>query len=108
MRFLCIAKRFQATAKQTSASVSQAPTKLRRFWKDTSVQELGPDIGYQILLDNRTLKTAGGVPVLIPPKRKALALLTAAEWESQGEYLKSYSLPLVWTFKLDVNRDARC
>ena len=93
MKLVLALKRFQTTK---TATVSQAPTKLKRFWKTAGIQE--QNLGYQILLDNRTLKTSGGISVVIPKERKTLAILTAAEWETQGEFLKSYSLPLVWLY----------
>ena len=93
-----ILKRF--LAQQKSATVSQAPTKLKKFWTSVDVQEFNS--GFQIMLDQRSLKTQAGNTVLIPENRKTLAILTAAEWDSQQEYLRSYSLPLV-TFLTDID-----
>jgi ATP synthase mitochondrial F1 complex assembly factor 2 len=83
-----IQKRFAAH----SAAISEAPTNLKKFWKEANVKE--HDNGYSIMLDHRPLKTPTGSPVRIPLDRKILAVLTAAEWEMQDQVLKSYSLPL--------------
>jgi ATP synthase F1 complex assembly factor 2 len=74
------------------ATVTEAPTKLKKFWKEATIGE--QEDGYSILLDGRPLKTPAGVPVRIPLEKRTLAVLTAAEWEMQDQVLKSYSLPL--------------
>jgi ATP synthase F1 complex assembly factor 2 len=88
LKFVRIQQRFAA---QTTA-VTEAPTKLKKFWKQATVNE--SDKGFNIMLDHRPLKTPGGSVVQIPLDRKTLAVLTAAEWEMQDKVLKSYSLPL--------------
>jgi ATP synthase F1 complex assembly factor 2 len=74
------------------ATVTEAPTKLKKFWKQATIGE--EEDGYSVLLDGRPLKTPAGLPVRIPLNRKTLAVLTAVEWEMQDQVLKSYSLPL--------------
>ncbi|KAI8891914.1 hypothetical protein BC833DRAFT_546145 [Globomyces pollinis-pini] len=65
---------------------------MKRFWKQTSVKESKDN--YSILLDQRQLKTPAGSVITIPKNNKLLAVLVAAEWESQQDVLKNYSLPL--------------
>jgi ATP synthase F1 complex assembly factor 2 len=48
-----------------------------------------------VLLDKRTLKTPGGVPLLLPKERLPVAVLIAEEWENQVAVLKPHTLPMV-------------
>lgn len=48
-----------------------------------------------VLLDHRTLKTPGGVPLTIPKERLPVALCIADEWENQTAVLKPHTLPMV-------------
>lgn len=48
-----------------------------------------------MLLDKRTLKTPGGVPLLLPKERLPVAVLIAEEWENQVAVLKPHTLPMV-------------
>lgn len=50
---------------------------------------------YSVLLDKRTLKTPGGVPLLLPKERLPVAVLVAEEWENQVAVLKPHTLPMV-------------
>lgn len=50
---------------------------------------------YAVLLDKRTLKTPGGLPLLMPKERLPVALLIAEEWENQVAVLKPHTLPMV-------------
>jgi chaperone required for assembly of F1-ATPase len=56
-------------------STATSPT-ISRFWKTVSIRK--QDTNYEILLDNRVLKTPDHTKILVP--REMLALLTAAEW----------------------------
>lgn len=47
------------------------------------------------MLDKRTLKTPGGVPLLLPKERLPVAVLIAEEWENQVAVLKPHTLPMV-------------
>ncbi|KAJ3321704.1 Kinesin-like protein kif3b [Boothiomyces sp. JEL0866] len=77
------------------ASVSQAPTKLKRFWKMTEISQTDKGLfllRFTIQLDKRNLKTPDGKEIVL--QNKLLALLTAQEWETQNKIVKSYSLPI--------------
>lgn len=50
---------------------------------------------FAVLLDKRTLKTPGGVPLLVPKERLPVALCIADEWENQKSVLKPHTLPMV-------------
>lgn len=78
--------------KVTSVAVSSTPTRLKKFWKVATVVMI--DESFTIMLDHRSLKSPLGTLVKLPKEKKALAYLVAAEWEAQGPFLKSHSLPL--------------
>lgn len=90
---------------------------MRRFWKTVALEKRpegetrsffrflfhlalmisrNPD-QYAVLLDKRTLKTPGGIPLLMPKERLPVALLIAEEWENQVAVLKPHTLPMVST-----------
>jgi len=48
-----------------------------------------------IMLDQRTLKSPGGVPLLVGKEHLPVALCIADEWENQTAVLKQHSLPMV-------------
>lgn len=50
---------------------------------------------FGVLLDKRTLKTPGGIPILLEKDRLAVAVLIAEEWENQLAVLKPHTLPMV-------------
>ncbi|XUU61977.1 ATP12 family chaperone protein [Erythrobacter sp. HA6-11] len=54
---------------------------MKRFYEQVSVAEAGG--GWQVMLDERGLKTVGGKAQIVPTK--ALAQALAREWEEQGE-----------------------
>lgn len=64
---------------------------IRRFYKDVTLaaQDAG---GWQVMLDNRGIKTVGGQPQIVPTQ--ALGEAMAAEWRGQGEKIDPASLPL--------------
>jgi len=63
---------------------------VKRFYKDVATTEL--EGGWQVLLDNRPIKSVGGRPQLLPTR--ALAELLAAEWAAQGEEISAGSFIL--------------
>lgn len=69
---------------------SDAPSLPRRFYKSASVVER--DGGFGVALDERTLRTPGGV-VFVAPTR-ALAELCAGEWAAQGEHIIPATMPV--------------
>ncbi|ORX91500.1 ATP12-domain-containing protein [Basidiobolus meristosporus CBS 931.73] len=77
---------------EKTESMSKAERTLKRFWKAVTLAELKD--GYAVALDGRTLKTPSGQVLTVPKEKKILALLLAAEWESQSVLLKPHSLPL--------------
>lgn len=54
---------------------------MKRFYKNVAVGEV--DGGWQVLLDGRGIRSAGGLPQVVPAQ--ALAEALAAEWAGQGE-----------------------
>lgn len=58
---------------------------MKRFYKDVSTAPQHG--GWQVLLDGRPIKTAGGRPQLVPSA--ALAKALAAEWAGQGEEINA-------------------
>ncbi|MEZ5743398.1 MAG: ATP12 family protein [Sphingomonadaceae bacterium] len=54
---------------------------MKRFYSDVSVREA--DHGWRVFLDERTVKTPGGKPQVLPSE--ALAKAMAEEWAAQGE-----------------------
>ncbi|KAL7342352.1 hypothetical protein BJY59DRAFT_719471 [Rhodotorula toruloides] len=70
-----------------------AEKQMKRFWKTVGV-EGRPEGNFAVLLDKRTLKTPGGVPLLVPKERLPVALCIADEWENQKSVLKPHTLPM--------------
>ncbi|KAJ1984814.1 chaperone [Dimargaris verticillata] len=97
----------ESTPGTESTSPKSTSPPLSRFWKTVSVGE-GP-AGYVINLDKRSLKTPDGQTLVVPVDRRILALLVAAEWDSQTKVLKPHSLPLtsLVTRSIDGLRDAK-
>ena len=56
---------------------------MKRFYKDVTVAELAD--GWQVMLDGRGIKTAGGRAQIVPTS--ALAAAMAAEWAGQPEQI---------------------
>ena len=63
---------------------------IRRFYKDVTLAEVAG--GFQVMLDNRGVKTVGGARQILPTRPLAEAL--AAEWRGQGDTIDPASLPL--------------
>ncbi|ORY72221.1 hypothetical protein BCR35DRAFT_315182 [Leucosporidium creatinivorum] len=87
---------------------SRAEKMMRRFWKSVSIEKT-PEGGFKVLLDKRTLKTPGGVPLLLPQERLPVAVLIAEEWENQVAVLKPHTLPMtsIMSRALDGLHDAQ-
>ena len=62
---------------------------MKRFYSDVSIAPQGS--GWQVLLDGRALRTAGGSPQVVPTQ--ALAELLAAEWAAQGDEIDPRGFP---------------
>ncbi len=67
-----------------------AEWKARRFWDKAHIREV--DGGYEVLLDERPVRTPGKQPLLLPTL--ALAHAIAEEWDAQGEVIDPNSMPL--------------
>jgi ATP synthase F1 complex assembly factor 2 len=76
----------------SQTSVGEGKTQMTRFWKEATLGQTPTH--YEIMLDQRALKTPNGKKIEIPLAKRTLALLTAAEWEAQQSVVKAYSLPL--------------
>lgn len=63
---------------------------MKRFYKAVGVE--ARDGGWRVLLDGRGIKTAGGMPQVLP--RQALAQAMAEEWAGQGEELDPGRFPM--------------
>lgn len=72
---------------------AEAERTMKRFWKKASVNLV--DGKYTVTLDGRNLRTPSKNKIQLPPNRKQLAQLLAAEWDGQTSNLKPHSLPLV-------------
>ena len=67
-----------------------AEWKARRFWK---IADIRPQTGgWEVVLDDRPLRTPGKLPLILPTE--ALARAIAAEWDAQTDVIDPYSMPL--------------
>lgn len=64
--------------------------KARRFWKEVSTREA--ENGWEILLDERILRTPGKKSLVLPTHELAAAL--AEEWDAQNDVIDPGSMPL--------------
>lgn len=77
------------------ATLNRAERLKSRFWKSVSLQPpTSSSDGFQILLDNRSIRTPSGQPIVIPKERELLATCIAQEWSEQKQVLKPHTLPL--------------
>ncbi|GAA5989335.1 hypothetical protein JCM10908_001264 [Rhodotorula pacifica] len=83
----------ETAAATATSQADQAEKQMKRFWKTVGV-ESRPEGQIAVLLDKRTLKTPGGVPLTIPKERLPVALCIADEWENQTAVLKPHTLPM--------------
>jgi ATP synthase F1 complex assembly factor 2 len=63
---------------------------VRRFYKKVDVRRA--ELGFEVMLDKRTLRTPSRQPMCLPTLPLALAI--ALEWQVQGPYLKPFTMPL--------------
>jgi chaperone required for assembly of F1-ATPase len=80
-------------------------TPVKRFYQAVTVTQTGG--GWRVLLDGRGIKTAAGVPQVVPTQGLADAL--AQEWEAQGETIEPTTFPLrdLADYAIDVVTDER-
>ena len=64
--------------------------KARRFWKASAVRPAGQ--GFEVLLDDRPLRTPGKLPLLLPVEELARAV--AQEWDAQVDVIDPQTMPL--------------
>lgn len=64
--------------------------KARRFWKQATARDTGD--GWEVLLDDKPLRTPGKMPLLLPTE--ALARAIAAEWDAQSDIIDPQAMPL--------------
>ena len=64
--------------------------KARRFWKAASVRPC--DGGWEVMLDDRPLRTPGKLALIVPTR--ALAEAIAAEWDAQVDVIDPHKMPL--------------
>lgn len=83
-----------ASYSSCSRAISIGPEPIvKRFWKNVGVDKRGDSVA--VTLDNRTLKTPNGNPILLPKSKAMLATLIAHEWEVQERLVKHHALPMV-------------
>ncbi len=63
--------------------------KQKRFWREVSVTQ--SDLGYEVRLDGRAVKTPAKSPLVLPTR--ALADHIAAEWDAQVETVDPTTMP---------------
>lgn len=71
--------------------VSSDKFSIKKFYRQVSVQRNA--LGYTVYLDRRLLKTPNSSPIYLPSE--ILALAVAVEWDSQKEFIKYFTMPLV-------------
>lgn len=64
--------------------------KARRFWKQATVRDTGA--GWEVLLDDKPLRTPGKLPLILPTERLARAI--AGEWDAQDDIINPTAMPL--------------
>ncbi|RCW85122.1 ATP12 family chaperone protein [Paracoccus lutimaris] len=64
--------------------------KARRFWKTAGIRPQGS--GWEVVLDDRPLRTPGKLPLVLPTE--ALARAIAAEWDAQTDVIDPNTMPL--------------
>ncbi|WP_119462792.1 ATP12 family protein [Rhodospirillaceae bacterium SYSU D60014] len=63
---------------------------MKRFYK--KVRTAAVEDGFQVLLDERPVRTPGRAPLVVPTQPVAEAIAT--EWQAQGEAVKPLTMPL--------------
>jgi chaperone required for assembly of F1-ATPase len=64
--------------------------KARRFWKTSATR--AADGGWEVVLDNRPVRTPGKHPLILPTQ--SLADAVAAEWDAQEDIIRPDIMPL--------------
>lgn len=64
--------------------------KARRFWKAATTRPAGE--GWEVLLDDRPVRTPGKLPLVLPTQ--ALAQAIAEEWDAQRDVIDPHAMPL--------------
>lgn len=75
---------------------------MKRFYKLVSLSKT--DLGWNILLDGKPVKTPLGTPLYAPTE--ALATLMQAEWSAQGETINPESMPITQIVTTGIDRVA--
>lgn len=78
--------------------VSSDKFSIKKFYKQVTVQRTS--LGYAVYLDKRLLKTPNSSPIYLTSEM--LALTVAFEWESQKEFIKYFTMPLVIHIKTSL------
>ncbi len=68
---------------------------MKRFYKTVDVQPVAPESGakgWQVMLDNRAIRTVKGSAQIVPHEHLAHEL--AREWRDQGEVIDAATLPM--------------
>lgn len=74
--------------------------KTKRFYKTVSTTKA--DAGWAVLLDGRTLKTPGKLPLIT--KTEKHAALIAAEWDAQTEVIRPHLMPVTRIYNVALER----
>ena len=74
--------------------------KTKRFYKKVATAKA--DDGWTVLLDGRTLKTPGKLPLIA--KSKTHAKLIAAEWDAQDDIIKPHLMPVTRLYNVALER----
>lgn len=73
---------------------------MKRFWTDASVVET--ENGYGVALDGKPLKTPARVPLAVPGR--ALAEAIVAEWDAVGETIDPRAMPMTGLANAAIDR----
>lgn len=74
----------------------------KRFWKAASVRKAGD--GWEVVLDDRPLRTPGKLPLIVPTR--ALAEAIAAEWDAQTDVIDPRTMPMTRSANSAIERVA--
>lgn len=77
--------------------------KAKRFWKDAHVA--CADGGWQVLLDDRMVRTPAKAPLVVPAS--ALAEAIADEWRAQGDDIAPLTMPFTRSANAAIDKVAR-
>lgn len=77
-----------------------AKPKTKRFYK--MVETAASDGGWAVLLDGRTLKTPGKLPLIAKQERHAK--LIAAEWDAQDDIIRPHLMPVTRLYNVALER----